>query len=186
MCFLYLVGITAWWGWLFVCLWLAFCLVNYEYLFWANFLLLLPIYFQLPILVLPSLSAFYFALKREPFDKLNDFFRYPAIACLIVASFVALHSSFTIEHDLLLAPLLVCYILFSVSWAMWTRTYSSKFKYLILFFSWIHTSQFITLCFGGPRWFLWLPSTLSYGLVSLILWFLVGLHLRRIHHKSMV
>ena len=177
----YLVGFQVWWGFVFAALWAAFCFVKYEYLFWSSFLLFPFIYFQYPPLILPSLFVFYLGLNKPPFERLNNLFRAPATASLVLATFIAIHYVITSEHDLLLGPVIVCYLLYSVSWVMWQKSFRSKSKYLVFSFSWVHVSQAITLLFEGPHWFLWLPSTLCYLFVSLVLWFLIGLHLRRIH-----
>lgn len=140
------------------------------------------IFLEMPILAAPCFVALAFSLKRPPFDILTEVFRYPAALALAIAAFASLYAQVTHEKDLLLAPLIVIYLIFTITWAMWARTTHSVVRYLVLGVTWVHLAQAASWALGAPRWFIWTLSTVPYLLFSSLLWFVIAYQYNK--HKS--
>jgi hypothetical protein len=118
-----------------------------------------------------------YAIRRPPFDVFSEVFFVVARSSLFVFCLVALYSSVTKEHDLVVAPLVIGAVLFSVSWAMFTHYEKSRVTYVIFFFAWVHLLQLMAMCFDVPNALLWGAPALTYLVVSSGLFVLIGMQL---------
>lgn len=167
------------------CLWTCFCLVKYDWLFWACFGLLLPIYFQRTLFLLPSLLWAFLHLRKPPFDRFIGLF---AIAARVGISFLAIaavHAAASHEHDLILGPIFMALVFFSVAWSMWARFDTSNVSYVVLVGALVHTIQMGMMCLEvGPRWVVWGIPTLFYFAISSVFWIICAVHLSRLKTDS--
>jgi hypothetical protein len=114
-------------------------------------------------------------LRRPPFDVFSGVFFFVARSSLFVFCLVALYSSVTKEHDLVVAPLVIGAVLFSVAWAMFTNYEKSRVTYVIFFFAWVHLVQLMAMCFNVPNAVLWGAPALAYLVVSSGFLVLIGM-----------
>ena len=126
-----------------------------------------------PALAAPSFLGLVLALRYPPFDIFTAFFRVPITVALVLAACSVIYAQFTEEEDLLLAPLIVIYLIFTASWAIWSRTVSTLSKVFALVIAWSHMAQAASWAMGAPHWFVWLLPMLAYGFVSAVLWYFI-------------
>lgn len=127
-----------------------------------------------PILAAPCFLCLAVALRRPPFDIFTNVFRYPATTALVIAALASVYAQFTREEDLLLAPFVVIYLIFAVTWAMWSRTVSRPLKFFVLLLALGHMAQASSWAVGAPNWFVWFFPFWVYFLTAAGLWFLIA------------
>jgi hypothetical protein len=177
VCFLFALNVklvVLWTPSYFFVLWSVF---HYEWLRWACFGLLPAIWFQSQLLLLAPLMLAAYAIRRPPFDVFSEVFFLVSRSSLFVFCLVALYSSVTKEHDLVVAPLVIGAVLFSVAWAMFTHYEKSRVTYVFFFFAWVHLLQLMAMCFDVPNAVLWGAPALAYLVVSSGLLVLIGMQL---------
>lgn len=158
---------------------LSFLLKKYRALSVCTLAFCPAILFDIPALAAPCFLCLIPALRKPPFDIMTQMFRLPATLVLIIAAFSAFYAQVTQEQDLLLAPLVAIYFIFTISWAMWARSTSSLVRYFVLCVAWVHMAQGASWAVGAPNWFTWSLSAVPYTMFSALLWFVISLQYQK-------